>query len=238
MFIPIGLVHDIFMQPNINNVICIVYDEVQSNMKGVLLYVVHPNDAQLIREDFRVVKQARTNPPAKPATYSSPFDNRFSNAVDMYSMDSDRVYSPVQSGRSPLIAGRQSSPRRGNVYRESTPTSNTAALSSTRNTQFKGSYHSGREDNGRRRNKSPRKSRRAQSPAKPPSDHSSRQRRKHRSRSPEKKVKDTPLTKSRSQDLAQEQLLQQQWLIQQQQQMAAWQAAQQMPMIPMGIYNR
>lgn len=45
------------MQPSINNVVCIVYDEVKSNMKGVLLYVVHPTDTHSLREDFRVAKQ-------------------------------------------------------------------------------------------------------------------------------------------------------------------------------------
>jgi hypothetical protein len=260
VFIPVGLVHDIFMQPNINNVICVVYDELQSNMKGVLLYVVHPSDAQLIRDDFRVAKQTTTTPKTLPSTYSSPFDNRYSNAIDIYATDERRPYTTMNTvpSKSPVITVRQGSPRR-TIYkrtgdedaiksRDMTPT----LAQIIRSTPSKGSQHSSRDDHSHRRRKSPRKSRRGPSPAQPvPQTGVVTQRRKYRSRSPEKQVKVTTVTKSNSQELTQEQIRQQQQqqqlLFQQQQQqllyiqqqhMAAWQASQQMPLVPVGIYNR
>ena len=201
VFIPIGLIHDIFMQPNINNVLCVVYDEVQSNMKGVLLYVVHPSDAQLIREDFRLAKQASNNPTNVQSNYSSPFDNRFSNAIDLTRSD------------------LRMSPRRPTLGNE------TVLLT----TPTKSSYQSSREDRPHRRGRSPKKSRAARSPARPPSDNDEKLAAKNRSRSLDKPT--------RAQELSEDEIRMQQQIFEQQQ-MAAWQANQQMPLIPMGVYNR
>ncbi|UJR15335.1 hypothetical protein I4U23_002284 [Adineta vaga] len=247
VFIPIGLVHDIYMLPSINNVICVVYDELQSNMKGVLLYVIHPSDAQLLRDDFRIVKQASNSQqaPAQQPPYSSPFDN-------LYPHENNQVYTPAPS-KSPLLYEpyrnntniRHPSPRRilYNRENESNRKPNiTPTLLSITHSPYKGSYHSDREEHAHRRHRSPKKQKSGHSPAKRSSDSRIKQR-KHRSRSPEKQVKPKPPTTSNSLELTPEQLQQQQqqMLLQQQQQMAAWQASQQqqqMPLIPMGIYNR
>ncbi len=244
VFIPIALVHDIFMLPSINNVICIVYDELQSNMKGVLLYVVHQSDAQLLRDDFRIVKQASNNQQVQPQPpYSSPFDN-------MYPPEKNQTYTPIPS-KSPLsyepyrttTNTRQQSPKRilynrendGNKKSDATP-----GLLSITHAPYKGSYHSDREEHTHRRHKSPKKTRTSHSPSKRTSDTGIKQR-KYRSRSPEKQAKFKLPVTSNSLELTQEQIQQQQQqllLQQQQQQMTAWQASQQMPLIPMGIYNR
>lgn len=232
VFIPVGLVHDIFMQPNINNVICVVYDEVQSNMKGVLLYIVHPTDAQLIRDDFRIVKQANNNPQTIPSAVSSPFDNRYSTAVDMFSSDANQQYSPVPP--------RRSSPRRAVYVRDDDPSLRTADFTKVRHTPTRGSQTSAKDDREYRRGKSPRKAGYGKSSSRQSDDREGKPRRKHRSRSPEKQVKVRTTAKSNSQELTQEQIRQQQQLAleQQQQQIAAWQASQQMPLFPVGIYNR
>lgn len=263
VFIPIGLVHDIFMLPNINNVICVVYDEIQSNMKGVLLYVVHPSDAQFLREDFRTYKQANNNQQAPQVPYSSPFDNRLPPTTDAYQSVNNRIYTPVSSSKSPLsnevyrstAAIRQHSPRRAANVRENEVNFNQntiPTLPQLSYTPSKGSYHNGKEHSESRRQKSPRRGQKSHSPSKRPTDNGIKRARKHRSRSPEKQGKTKVAISSSNHELAreksqqeqqQEQLLlqqQQQWLLQQQQ-MAAWQAAQaqqQTPLIPIGIYNR
>jgi hypothetical protein len=229
VFIPIGLSHDIFMLPSINNVICIVYDEVQSNMKGVLLYVVHPSDAQSIRDDFRIAKQA----------HNAQQQNTI-NTGDTYPSENSQLYSPISS-RSPLSNSqsiRQPSPRRivyvqnneTNPRRELTP-----ALPQLSYTTSKGSYHS-----DRRRHRSPKKNRSGHSPTKRSSDSGIKQDGKHASQSPDKRNQTKLPTSRSSPDLAREQIQQQQQLLlqQQRQQLAAWQAQQQAPLIPMGIYNR
>lgn len=242
VFIPIGLVHDIFMLPSINNVICIVYDEVQSNMKGVLLYVVQPSDAQLIRDDFRIVKQANNSQPVPPSTvppssYSVPSDNRLSNTTEIIPIDNNRLYTPPSTLRkSPMINDnyrnqqniRQSSPRR-TLHTRDNESHYTYDIPPT-------GYSSSRNSHGdHRRHKSPRRNHGLESPTKRSNDNGIKHRKK--SRTPERKSKssnnrDTP-------DVTQEQQQQQQLLLQQQQQqLAAWQAAQQMPLIPMGMYNR
>ncbi|CAF1934420.1 unnamed protein product [Rotaria magnacalcarata] len=249
VFIPIGLVHDIYMLPNINNVVCIVYDELQSNMKGVLLYVLHPSDAQLLRDDFRIVKQANNNQQLPPAPYSSPFDNRFSKTGE--------IFSPITSNTSPLsnelyrntVTIRQASPKRVVYVRDNDALSNhniTATTAETGYAPSKSSNHNGKEDSSHRRTKSPKRNPVGNSSSKR-SSNSGIKRRKHRSRSPERQGKTKlPVTNS-SHELSQEQIRQQQeillqqqqqqWALQQQQ-MAAWQASQQASMIPIGIYNR
>ncbi|CAF3081545.1 unnamed protein product [Rotaria sp. Silwood2] len=257
VFIPIGLVHDIFMLPNINNVICIVYDELQSNMKGVLLYVVHPSDAQSLRDDFRIVKQASNNQQVPPAPYSSPFDSRFSQVGDIHPLGNNRMYTPTSPSKSPVsnelyrntVNIRQSSPRRIIHIRENetnlTPTIHELSYTSTR-----GSFNNGEEDT-HRRHKSQKRSQKSHSPTKRSSDSAVKRERKHRSRSPEKHARSKLRISSSNHEISseavqqQQQQQQQQWLFQQQQQwllqqqqMATWQAAQQAPSVPIGIYNR
>ncbi|CAF0997633.1 unnamed protein product [Adineta ricciae] len=248
VFIPIGLVHDIYMLPSINNVICIVYDELQSNMKGVLLYVVHPSDAQLLRDDFRIVKQANNSQQAplqqQQQPYSSPFDS-------LYPLENRQPYTPMPS-KSPLLYEpyrnntniRQPSPRRILYNRENEANRKpnmTPTLLSITHSPYKGSYHSDREEHSHRRHRSPKKQKSGQSPSKRSNDSGVKQR-KYRSRSPEKPVKSKTPVANNSIDLTPEQLQQQQQqqLLLQQQQLAAWQASQQqqMPLIPIGIYNR
>jgi hypothetical protein len=229
VFIPIALTHDIFMLPSINNVICIVYDEVQSNMKGILLYVVHPSDAQLIRDDFRIVKQAHNS------QQQVSFDNRYASTNEAYPVETIQAYTPLSLSKSPNQIIRQPSPRRIvyvreneiNPKRDITPTIPQLAYTPT-----KSSYHS-----DQRYQKSPRRNPTGPSPTKRSSDNAIKQQRKHRSRSPEKQVK-TKLPASRSSPELAQQQKQQEQLLEQQQQMTAWQATQQMPLIPMGIYNR
>ncbi|CAF0777508.1 unnamed protein product [Adineta steineri] len=270
VFIPIAHVHDIFMQPNINNVICIVYEEVKSNMKGVLLYVVHPSDAHLIRDDFRHVKQS---------SYSKGNENQI--IVDTKSPDNKQLISPSSQKSNDIFragkANRQQSPRRIlyvrdgdiNTTREKTPLS-APPLPQLSYTPFNNSYHSSRDDSGGyRRHKSPRKVKTGNSSSKTASDSGSKHRHKHRSRSPQKPSKPQESSDNTSQKITiaqsptpvqqqqpqqpqqqqqqqqqtllqqqQQQQLQQQQLLFQQQQIAAWQAAQQAPVVPMGIYNR
>lgn len=237
VFIPIGLVHDIFMQPHINNVICIVYDEVKSNMKGVLLYVVHPTDAQVLRDDFRLVKQS-----------SLAKSNENQIVADIHpASENTRLFSPTSQQLNDIYRNgkpnRQHSPKRilyvrdneTNANREVTSSSGQPSLPQLNYTPFKGSNHSSRDNSAHRRHKSPRKPKPGHSSSKPGSDNGSKHRRKYRSRSPQKQAKIQLPEKNNSQELAQEQIDPDQ---QQQQQIAAWQAAQQMPIIPMGIYNR
>ncbi|CAF3148550.1 unnamed protein product [Rotaria socialis] len=257
VFIPIGLVHDIYMLPNINNVVCIVYDELQSNMKGVLLYVVHPSDAQLLRDDFRIVKQANNNQQLPPAPYSSPFDNRFSKTGEIFPPGTNRNFPPITSNKSPLsnelyrntVTIRHASPKRVVYVRDNDALSNRNITPTTTETGYapsKSSNNNGKEDSSHRRNKSPKRNPVGNSSGKRSSD-SGTKRRKHRSRSPERQGKTKlPVTNS-SHELSQEQIRQQQeillqqqqqqWALQQQQ-MAAWQASQQASMVPIGIYNR
>jgi len=222
VFIPIGLAHDIFMLPSINNVICIVYDEVQSNMKGVLLYVVNPSDAQLIREEFRTYKQQHNS------QKQTSNDNRYSNPNEIYPSETTQAYTPISVRRSPFINTqtiRQPSPKRI-VYVRDLDTTTPTTLPQLNYTPSKG-YQSDH------RRKSPKRHRSSHSPNKRSSDSANKER-KHKSRSPEKSSR-IKLSASRSSPNLVEQ---QQQLLLQQQQMAAWQAAQQMPLIPMGIYNR
>jgi hypothetical protein len=229
------------MQPTITNVICIVYDEVKSNMKGVLLYVVHPADAHLLRDDFRIVKQS---------SYSKGVENQL--IVDTNSIENNRLFSPTsqhsndiyRNGKTP----RQQSPKRilyvrdndAGANREITPPS----LPQLGYTPLRGSYHSSRDDSAHRRHRSPKKSKTGHTSNKTGSDSGSKHRQKYRSRSPQKQAKSQLPVNNNSQELAQEQTNEQQKQQQQeqsliqQQQIAAWQAAQQMPIIPMGIYNR
>ncbi len=245
VFIPIGLVNDIYMQPTINNVICIVYDEIKSNTKGILLYVVHPADAHLLRDDFRIVKQS---------SYAKGVENQL--IVDTNSIENNRLFSPTsqksndiyRNGKTP----RHQSPKRIlyvrdndiGIKKEIAPTSALPALPQLAYTPYKGSYHSSRDDSAHRRHKSPRKTKPGHTSSKTGSDNGSKNRQKYRSRSPQKQIKPQSPLKNNSHELTQEQINQQQqqqqeqFLIQQQQQIAAWQAAQQMPIIPMGIYNR
>jgi hypothetical protein len=232
------------MQPSITNVICIVYEEVKSNMKGVLLYVVHPTDAHLIREDFRVVKQS---------TYSKGVENQIN--IDTKTPDKNQLLSPTSQKSNDIYRSsktRQQSPRRilyvrnneANTNREATPLSAPAAVPQQIYTPFNNSYHSGREDSGHRRHKSPRKTKAGHSSSKTASDSGSKHRRKHRSRSrsPAKSAKPEVSVDESSPnttlEILTQQQLQQQLLLQQQQHIAAWQAAQQAPIVPMGIYNR
>lgn len=247
VFIPIGVVHDIFMQPNINNVICIVYDEVKSTMKGVLLYVVHPADAHLLRDDFRLAKQTSLMKGSENAVL-----------VETNSVENDRLFSPgLQQSNDNHRNGksnRQHSPKRilyvhdhdNNANREVPSSGGQPIVPQLGYTPLKGSYHSSRDNSAHRRHKSPRKGKTGHSSSKPGSDNGSKHRRKYRSRSPQKPNKAQIPVKDDSEELPQEQIdpnpeqqqQQEQALAEQQQQIAAWQAAQQMPLIPMGIYNR
>jgi len=240
VFIPIGLVNDIYMQPTINNVICIVYDEIKSNTKGILLYVVHPADAHLLRDDFRIVKKS---------SFGKGIENQLIG--DTNSIENNRLFSPISQHSNDIYRNgktlRQQSPKRIlyvrdndiGIKKEIIP-----ALPQLAYTPYKGSYHSNRADSAHRRNKSPRKVKSGHTSNKTGSDSGSKHRQKYRSRSPQKQAKSQLPVNNNSQELAQEptneqqkQQQQEQSLIQQQQ-IAAWQAAQQMPIIPMGIYNR
>lgn len=248
------------MLPNINNVVCIVYDELQSNMKGVLLYVVHPSDAQLLRDDFRIVKQASNVQQLPPAPYSSPFDNRFSQTSEFHPPGaSNRLRTTTSANRSPLtndqyrntVTIRQPSPKRIVYVRDTDTTATpneTPAVPELSYVPSKSTQLNGREDSRRRQNKSPKRNVSGNSPTKRSSDNTVRRSRKHRSRSSEQQGKTKLPVSNSSQELSQEQIRQQQeqlllqqqqqWLLHQQQ-MAAWQAAQQQgPVLPIGIYNR
>jgi hypothetical protein len=226
------------MLPSINNVICIVYDEPQSNMKGILLYVIYPSDAQSLREDFRLAKQG-SNIQQQP--YSNTFDSRYQNTVEIQPItyvpgkstlttDSYRNNKPIQQQPSKRVVYV----RENEIYsnRNSAPT-----FAPTTYVPFKGEYHSEREDY-RRRHKSSRRPKTGNSGSKRSSDSGIKPSTKQRSRTPDQKVKSKSPVDTKL-ELTQEQIQQQQLLIlQQQQQMAAWQAAQQTPLIPIGIYNR
>ncbi|CAF3915226.1 unnamed protein product [Rotaria sordida] len=258
VFIPIGLVHDIFMLPNINNIICIVYDELQTSMKGVLLYVVHPSDAQLLRDDFRIVKQASNSQQIPAAPYSSPFESRFTQAADMYPSGNNRMYTPTSPSKSPMlndfyrntVTVRQPSPRRTVHVRENEININQTATPTIPEHSFtpvRSSFHSGRED-WQQQHKSPRRSQKSYSPSKRSNEGTLRRHRKHRSRSPGTPARRRLPISNSSHDLSSETLQQQQqwlmqqqqqqWFLQQQQQTTNWQAAQQAPPVPIGIYNR
>lgn len=232
VFIPIGLTHDIFMLPTVNNVICIVYDEIQSNMKGVLLYVVHPSDAQTIREEFRLAKQAHNG------QQSSPVDSRYNNTSELLRSENTPVYSPLSS-RSPLFnrqVVRQPSPRRlvyvrdydTNGKRDITPTLPQIGYNSNKGGDYR----------RHRRNRS------GQSPSKRSSDSVTKKDRQTTSRSPDKRTRAKLEVSRSSPELSQEQIQNEQqqkqeaFLQQQQQRMANWQPGQQAPLIPVGIYNR
>ena len=231
VFIPLSLVHDIFMQQNINNVICIVYDELKSNMKGVLLYVVHPTDAHVLREDFRQIKQSVS---------SRDIEKQGANAVK--SPVDKRVISPtvpqgVESQRARKV-NRHHSPRRVLYVRDAdmgpnkelTATSALPVLIPINETQFKGSYHSSRDGSGHRRHRSPKKVRGEHSAGQPASDDGSKQR-----RSPKKMKAQAPAV-SRTPEVNDEQ--ENQPLAEPSQPTTAWHAVPSMPTVPMGIYNR
>lgn len=241
VFIPIGLTHDIFMLPTINNVICIVYDEIQSNMKGVLLYVVHPSDAQAIREEFRMVKQA------SGTQQQSPVDSRYSNTNEIVRLENNQLLSPLSS-RSPLFnrqSIRQPSPRRLVYVRDYDGKSKRDLLPPLPQLVYDSSKGSYSDHRRHRRNRS------GQSPSKRSIDSVSKKDRTNTSRSPDKRARAKLEVSRSSPELAREQdqqeqqrkqqelLAQQQIFLQQQQQrMANWQPGQQPPLIPVGIYNR
>jgi hypothetical protein len=233
--IPMSLAHDIFMLPTINNVICIVYDEPQSNMKGVLLYVIYPSDAQAIRDDFRAAKQGINNQ-QQLQPYVSTYDNRYQNRVDIQPVETIQTYIPgsnTQRGYRPtpqLSSKRLAYVRENDTYSNRNLTSNALPITYA---PYRSDYHSEREDR-HRRHKSSRRYRTENSSGKRLSDSGIKQSSKPRSYSPEKRAKlGSPM------NMTQEQIQQQQLLMQQQQQqMAAWQSQQQQPMIPIGIYNR
>jgi len=230
VFIPIGLIHDIFMQPTINNIICIVYDEAKSNLKGVLLYVVHPADAQLLRDDFRVVKQkSLLKPKDNPIvvdvnTTDTKFNRHTSPKRIFYVQDNEKFIN-------------RDMPMGQNV------------LPQLNYMPMKNSYHSSRDNSTHRRNKSPRKNKTRHSSTKTTDDNGSRHRRKHRSRSPKKSRQSPILTtdNKKQPELDQEQIdpKSQQTEDEQKptdqaprQQTPVWQVTQPAPMVPMGIYSR
>lgn len=232
VFIPLTLVHDIFMQPNINNVICVVYDEVKSNMKGVLLYVVHPGDAHLIRDDFRLIKQpfqSSSSPQQSKSNENSIETNRLISPTSHKTIDTHR------NGK----GSRQQSPRRivyvrdieKKTSRDVTPTATTSTLPQLSYAPLKGSYHSNQGDGGHRRQRSPRKSNMEHSSGKAASEDG---RRKFRSQSPQ--------TASRSQVTIDQPNANvtpaSPTSDEKQEQMIAMQTNQVLPVIPMGIYNR
>ena len=244
VFIPINLTHDIFMLPSINNVICIVYDEPQSKMKGVLLYVIYPSDAQSLREDFRIVKQDKSIPQLQPP-------QQYPTAVDIIPADNIQTYAqgkPVVTNDIPRSnrAIKQSSSKRVPYVRENeaylTPATTTTQVTYV---PFRGDYHSEKEEY-RRRHKSSRRRKTGYSSSKRSSDSGVKPPTGQRSQSAEKQVKAKSPVNTNSEltqeQIQQERLLQQQFLQQQllmqQQQMAAWQASQQAPLLPIGIYNR
>jgi hypothetical protein len=247
VFIPINLAHDIFMLPSINNVICVVYDEPQSKMKGVLLYVIYPSDAQSLREDFRVAKQGKSLQQSQP-------QQQYSTTVDIPPSDNIQTYVPGKSIVTNDIprntkAIQQSSSKRVPYVKENatyvTPTTTTTQVTYV---PFRGDYHSEKEEY-RRRNKSSRRHKTGYSSSKRSSDSGVKPPTKQRSQSTEKQVKaKSPVNTTpelTQEQIEQQQLLQQQQQLliqQQQQQMAAWQAAQQAaqqaPLLPIGIYNR
>ena len=255
VFIPIELVHDIFMLPSINHVICIVYDELRSNMKGVLLYVVHPSNVQLLRHDFRTVKQASIAQQFQPRNSSSPFDNRYITSIDGHPSRNNRTHTPIPANKSPISNDfyrnattiRQQLPRYVVFSREDETNLDPTFIPKLPQLSYmphKSAHYKEREEY----NYSPKRSRRVHSPSKRSSETRTKRRGKHQSTSPEKQDKLKLVCSNSSQELSRERTNQQkqkqihaqeqQWLIQQQQQIAAWEATQQMPFIPMGLYNR
>lgn len=239
------------MQPNINNVICIVYEELKSNMKGVLLYVVHPADTPLLRDDFRIAKQA---------SILKGIENQI--IVDKHVPENNRVFSPTTQNLNDIYLNgklnRQQSPRRVLYVRDNEIGTNRdftqltagvvvpppSSLPQLSYAPFKGSYHSSRDNSGHRRHRSPKKTKPTHGSSKTPTDDGTKQLAKYRSRSPPKQSEPALPATSKSNELVQEQPDQQQQqqqamaLQQQQQMMAAWQAAQAAPAMPMGVYNR
>jgi hypothetical protein len=172
--------------------------------------------------------------------------------VDTKTPDKNQLLSPTSQKSNDIYRSsktRQQSPRRilyvrnNETNREATPLS-VPAVTQQSYTPFNNSYHSGREDSGHRRHKSPRKTKTGHSSSKTASDNGSKHRRKYRSRSrspakpakPEVSVDES--SPNTTLEILTQQQLQQQLLLQQQQHIAAWQAAQQTPIVPMGIYNR
>lgn len=166
-------------------------------MKGVLLYVVNPTDAILIREDFRQAKQGTNVVVNTQPTYNPPIESR-------------------------VITPRRSSPRRA-VYLSDGGIPPTTTVSYT---PSKSSHTSSRDERAARRRRSPRKNRTGRSPARPSSDDEHKLLRKNRSQS---------LDRPKNSDELENQ---QNILDQQQKQLPVFQANQQMPLIPMGVYNR
>ena len=226
VFIPLGLIHDIFMQPSINNVICIVYDEVKSNTKGVLLYVVHPADAHLLRDDFRQMKSSFTTKgiPMAGLENGVPAENN-----RLVSPTSQKMVDIYRNGRNT----RYQSPKRIVYNRDMTPTT----LPQLSYSPMKNSYHSNRDDSGHRRHRSPKKNKLDQSSSNAHHDDEVALQEKYSSRSSPTN-NGTPPRKS-TPEISEESVHQEEPVSpQQQQQIAAWQAVQTMPVIPMGLYNR
>jgi hypothetical protein len=230
VFIPLALVHDIFMQQSINNVVCIVYDEVKSNLKGVLLYVLHPSDAQLLREGFRQVKQSYCSKGIAQTT-----------TVDDTTLDNHRLASPTSQKTAEVYRSvknnRQQSPRRilyvregeMGMHRELTPSSAISALPQLNYTPLKNSYHSHRDDSVHRRQHSPKKG------SRPSSDHAAH----HRSPNDRSELIMTKLTPETVEDSPSQDILKSNTAVAPENQSnIAWQTMQAMPVIPMGIYNR
>lgn len=228
VFIPLSLIHDIFLHPTITNIICIVYDEVKSNMKGVLLYVVHPTDALLFREDFRLLKQSFYSKGVSNGTLSDAVKSE--NNPLIYGNHQKSIGESHRNGRT----SKTTSPRRVLYIRDSETGTNREisnfqqALSSTKNRAI-------REGSSRRRERSPKKSRTEQSTSKPNSDDERKIRRKSSSVSSNmEKHRRTP-TPETTEKITQITTTQ---IDQQNEQNSVWQNVQVIPIIPMGIYNR
>lgn len=224
VFIPLALIHDIFMQPTIKNVICIVYDEVKSNMKGVLLYVVHPADALLLRDDFRQMKSSFSS----KGVVITGLDNG-----GLISPTSQKVVDMYRNGRS----NRYTSPKRITYNRDVTPSSAPPALPQLSYTPMKSSYHSQRDDSAHRRHRSPKKSKVDQSSSK--THHDEEVERVEKPQPVSSPVTESTANQKSTPEVSDESLqAEPQVTPQQQQQIAVWQSVQKAPVIPMGLYNR
>ena len=226
------------MQPNINNVICIVYDEVKSNMKGVLLYVVHPGDAHLLRDDFRLIKQplqSNGSPQQSKSNENSIEPNR------LISPASPKTSDAYRNGKS----NRQQSPKRivyvrdieTKTSKEVTPATAVSTVPQLNYAPLKGSYHSHQSDNGHRHPRSSRKSKVEHSSGKAASENG---RRKFRSQSPQTAIRSQLKIDKPSSDANHESTNSDEppVFLQQHEQLAAMQAGQAVSVVPMGIYNR
>jgi hypothetical protein len=210
-------------------------------MKGVLLYVVHPGDANLLHDDFRLIKKL---------SYSK--TNKIKTIDNGNSLNHNRLQSPMSQKtadiyRRNIRSNQNQSPKRilyirGNetgINRELTPPSGLPMLPQLSYTPINDGYHSKRDESAHRRHRSPKKSKKENSSSKLNSDDSIQNQRHFRSQSPDPLQSSvTPIsppspTVNNEFDEQDDQSLNMQQLPSQHTVM--WPA---IPIIPMGIYNR